>query len=168
MIRLCATILFSISSCFYPRSRRRAFPPAAPAITSDVAQPGESFQAKSSQTAGAQLKRQQLHQLRLWGCSAARGLTRSLNIAHATPGYKRRNTACFGVLQCIYDLGMAFFFFNRQLQAERADLNMLTYAAAQCKKHSTSLKYTLLTGTVGLGGDTNTVHKTFWPSETPK
>lgn len=64
------------------------------------------------------------------------------------------------MLRCLYDLGMAFFFFNWQLQAERADVNMLTYAAAQCKKHSTSLKYTLLTGTVGLGGDTNTAYKT--------
>lgn len=104
---LCATVLLSIYDSFCPPSQRRVFPPAASAITSDVAQPAESFQANSSQTAEAQLKRQQLHQLHLWVRSASRKLVRSLNIAHATPGYKRKNMCiliCLGL--CLHLISM--------------------------------------------------------------
>lgn len=100
---LCATVLLSIYDSFCPSSQRRVFPPAASAITSDVAQPGESFQANSSQTAEAQLKRQRLHPLHLWVRSASRKLVRSLNIAH----HKRKNTCiliCLGL--CLHLISM--------------------------------------------------------------
>ena len=73
-----------------PQSRRRVFPPAASAMTSGVARPWGGFQAKSSQTADTQLKRQQLHRPCLWAHSAAWKLTQSFNIAHATPEYKKK------------------------------------------------------------------------------
>lgn len=53
---LCATAQFDFSCCLCPLSQRRVFPPAASAITSGAAQPGESFQATTSQTAETQLK----------------------------------------------------------------------------------------------------------------
>lgn len=75
------------------------FPPAASAITSDVAQLRESFQAKSSQTAETRLKATTAPAPSLETAPAARKLTQSLNIAHATAGYKRRrNIGCFCVL----------------------------------------------------------------------
>lgn len=55
LILKCATVQLGFSCCRRPLSRSRVFPPAASAITSDVAQPRQSFQARSSQTAETQL-----------------------------------------------------------------------------------------------------------------
>ena len=95
----------SFSCCFCPLSQRGVFPPAASAITSGVTRLRESFQATSSQTAEAQLEATAAPAYRLWVHSAAGRHTRSLNIAHAAPGYKRRNiSGCFGVLGLVYIL----------------------------------------------------------------
>lgn len=131
---------FFFSCCVRPLRQRRVFPPES--LSKNIRRcparrelSGKVF-TNCWNTAGGN----KLHQLCLWVHPAAGKHTQSLNIAHATPEYKRRNVKGYIVLWCTYDLSLGWHghshstmtwqgsvYINQQLQAERAGLNVFTY-----------------------------------------
>ena len=91
LIILCATVQFNFSCCVCPLSQTRAFPPSGLGKNIRHYPAQRELSGKSLHKLLRHNWSRHLHQHFLWVQSAAGKVTPSLNIAHATPGYKRGN-----------------------------------------------------------------------------